>query len=348
MRSRPAIALALLSLTIGTACFEDVGGSDTGNDNSNTTTGDGDGDGDPTGDGDGDPTGDGDDDPTSGEDCQDSEICVDDAIPGWEGPLALWVGDADDIPPACQGNMPIKVAEAYTDLQTNETAETCACACSDLQGATCGATTLIQSSTMACINLVNSWPINPGQCLNLGNVQASTRYSASAPDLVSGSCTPSVVAGIPSAEFGKHIVACGVDAPQSCGTDGVCMTPPEAPFDAQICIATEGEVQCPSGPYTNRTVYHTGFDDARACGNCSCELAPGTKCSGEVHLLSNGCGLQGLLLGTVPLSGCTASIANVQFASFVPDAMQTGSCDAVGGGVEGKVQELGAWTFCCQ
>jgi hypothetical protein len=354
MRLHHGIALAGFSLTLTTGCFEDVPKADSGTDASETV---GDGDGDPTGDGDGDgdgdPTGDGDGDgdgdPTGTEECEASEVCVEDAIPGWEGPLAIYQGTDGDTPPACQGNTPVKIAEVFAGLQTNETDETCGCACSPLQGATCGAATLIQSSTIGCVNLLDSWQVGPDQCLDLGGVQSSVRYSAVAPDLVGGSCTPELLEPIPSANFDTQILACALDAAApACGDGGVCMVPPEAPFEASICIATEGDVQCPSGAYAERFVYHTGFEDSRECGQCSCELAPGTKCSGDVRLLGNSCGVQGLLLGTVALGGCSNSIANVEFADFAPDPVQEGTCSPSAAQIEGGVEALGAWTFCCQ
>jgi hypothetical protein len=334
-----------------TACFEDTAPITTDSGNNETETGDedpttGDGDGDPTtGDGDGDPaTGDGD-----GDQCSATQICVEDPVPGWQGPLKLYQGPIAATPPACEGGTPIKIVDLLDDLQTNQAADTCTCACGPLQGATCGSSGFYRSDQANCLGVFQGWNLAPNNCQSLGVAQPSTRFRGNAPMIVGGTCTPQLVQDIVEAEYDTRMVACGVaDSAPSCdGGSGVCMDTPQAPFGGQICIAAEGNVQCPAGSsYIDRYVHHTGLQDNRACSSCACDLVEGSKCSGVVRLFSaNACAS---LQATLNLDQCSALIANISHARFEPSANQQGSCDASGGGIQGQIEETGAWTLCCQ
>ncbi|PRQ02860.1 hypothetical protein ENSA5_20370 [Enhygromyxa salina] len=341
------------ALIFSTACFEDVKDDVGGADGSGTTSGDGDsGDGD-SGDGDGDP-GDGDGDGDTANDdsdmCEPGDICVDDAIAGWDGPLVIFSGPVDVTPPACQGGVPVKVAELFTELEMGQSPQTCACECGGVNSATCGAVTLRQSKQQACFTTADTWMVGPDDCADLGGAQGEAYYAVNEPDLLELSCDASYAQELVPAAHGVQILACSTDGgAQQCGANGVCMPPADAPFDGRVCIAAEGDVQCPGGSYSDRYVYYTGLDDGRSCGACACDKPPNATCSGDVRLMGQGCGIQGFLLGSVEVGGCSASVSNVGYADFAPASPddQVG-CIPSGGGVDGEVEELGATTFCCQ
>jgi hypothetical protein len=355
-RLAPRFDLVIVCLALTSGCFEDVDDRP-GTDDTETagdgdpTTGDGDptttGDGDPTTTGDGDPTTTGDGDPTTtGDDCSGAQICVEDAIPGWQGPVALYSGPIAATPPACQGGTPVKLPDMFDNVQTHEAADTCSCACGPLQNPTCASAGFFRSSHSSCFTVDQSWNLPPNNCHSLGSA-FSARFRANAPNIVGGTCTPQLVQDLVEAEHTTRLQACSVDdSAASCGDGQVCMDAPQAPFGAQICIATEGDVQCPAGSsYIDRYVYHTGLQDNRSCGACACDLVEGSKCAGTVQLFSNVCSS---LLATLSLDQCSASISNVSYARFQPSANQSGSCDESGGGIQGAVQQTGAWTLCCQ
>ena len=357
MKFRPGLGLAVLTLATLGGCFEDpnnVGGTDDdatseGDGDGDPSTGDGDpstGDGDPST-GDGDPSGDGDPTTTTGAaECDADDLCVADTLVGWEGPLAVYVGPADAPPPTCLGDTPVKVAELFGNFQVPEAPDTCQCQCGDLTGATCGSAVLEQQSSCAFgATAITSWNLAPGQCQAFGGLQASARYEALAPDLVAGSCPASVAADIVEAGFVDRVVACSVADDVGTCDGGVCLAPPEAPFDGRVCIATQGDVQCPSGPYSQRSVYHMGADDQRSCADCSCTVPDNTKCGGGVQITGNANCLT--LLGTVAVGSCSAAIGSAAGARYSANTDGI-ECEASVGAIEGEAAPTGAWTFCCQ
>jgi hypothetical protein len=114
------------------------------------------------------------------------------------------------------------------------------------------------------------------------------------------------------------------------------------------CIYRQGEHACPAGSYSEQSVYYEAFDDQRACSACSCAAPTGT-CQGYVQFTTgapnpNGCG--GLTnRGRVDFNACgtinAPAIAN-------PTATPQGSCNPMGGSLEGDVVTEGAVTLCCR
>lgn len=307
---------------------------------------------DPTGEGDGD----GDDEPvpttTTANDgsamCEPGDVCVDDAIAGWDGPVAVYVGPADAPPPNCDGGVPMKVAEVYTDLQTNMSGDTCSCECGPVTDFACGAARLESSAQPNCAVTNGSWDLPAGECTDLGAALGSLSYRLDPAPLISATCQPSTSGPIEAAEHRDLVVACTMDAPQDC-EGGVCMPPTdEAPWDGRVCIVAEGDVQCPTGSYGVRNVYYTGLTDERSCGACECDTPANATCEGKVNLLSNACGIQGLKLGEVATGDCDGPFgAGVEYGALDLDPY-TGGCAPSGGGVNGEINETGAITFCCQ
>jgi hypothetical protein len=276
--------------------------------------------------------------------CEADAACMPEPLDGWQGPLHLYVGAIDALPPSCSGATPTTVAELFFDVDEHLSSETCACACGPLAGASCSDIILRRNDTLGCVAVSDTWSLAPSVCNNLGP-QPTYHFSAPSSVVVGGACTASLVEPLSSASYTSRVVACGPPEPASACDDGVCLPASTPPFDGRVCIAAKGEVQCPAGPYTERSTYHEGLVDDRICASCSCAPPTDLPCTGKVQLSAEGCA--GLLHGVIDVPGCSNNaIGSVEAARFAPDPI-VGECEPSPAEIVGEVSPTSAWTFCC-
>jgi hypothetical protein len=128
-----------------------------------------------------------------------------------------------------------------------------------------------------------------------------------------------------------------------CSPGNVCA--PQAPFSGPFCIVKQGDVPCPSGPYTDRRVYFTAVDDTRKCSDCSC----GSDCSYSWKIFDDAdtsCAQTPLATKT-SAGECvtvTPSSGKIRVGAAISG---TGTCTPGGGQPTGTTSASGPVTACC-
>ncbi len=273
--------------------------------------------------------------------CVGANACVEDAPPGWDGPGAIYVGDSDAPPPAC-GVYPDSATTTFEDLAAPDAA--CDCACGDPTGEGCSGGTLRQYSGFNCVTLAqNSWDIGQS-CVNLDSGSGS-RWRLSGVEYEAEPCAPQPSMELPEVGFDTAVLTCegAVDA-GGC-EQGVCLPTAADPFEPGLCVWTEGDVACPGGTYSERTVRYTDFQDDRGCDACACAAPEGECSTAQVSLISSSCG--NLPFTTIVQGSCTAAGSSVGAVDLLTGG-PSGSCAPVGGETAtGEVTPTSAVTYCC-
>jgi len=220
------------------------------------------------------------------------EPCVPHAPSGWQGPMALWEGQASgtNMPPSC----PAGYAEPV-DLHRELIAPPgpCTCSCS-AQGQVCEATLRIYED-MACStnNVCATVSTSTGSCTGVSGCtgsQGSARLDA--PTISGGTCSWKVAqTPPPSWKFNDRL--CKPTSVGSCDDDrDVCAPSPPIPYASQLCVVKavlEGQPipQCPSAYPSFYQTLHEAYTDARGCSDCTCGNVSGGSCTGTA-LISSG------------------------------------------------------------
>lgn len=266
-------------------------------------------------------------------------ICV--VVPdGWLGPLQL---ETDEFDPTCGEDYPITNLVGFVgEILEAEEAE-CTCSCGEAAGATCeGDLTLTGHDAAACGGdaCVGEETLEAGACVPVsqGACALSKDIVAPAPDLAAASCAPEATTVVAPAKWTERARICGIDPPAKCG-DGVCVA------DDTVCVAQEGDVECPEG-FEEKTLVYGGADDTRGCSECTCGAVTGTTCEGT--MTSHGSSACNTALATADVPGCvswlpTAGTTHVQFELEAAG----GSCEAAGGEPTGTAVPSGVRTVCC-
>lgn len=201
--------------------------------------------------------------------CQALVTCTEAAPPGWVGPVEVYRGAA---PPTCAGPFPAQAISGGDSAQGGAaTCSTCSCGTASTPFAACS------SSPDLKVYLVGGSPAldcNAGaEVLWSGSCFQPNRHFRLRSE-IPGSCTPSPqTPSVPPAEWTTKVVACQPPplAAGTCAGGNVCSPRPEPTFGQKLCIATtSGDVPCPAGPYSDRSVVFTAFNDTRSCSACAC------------------------------------------------------------------------------
>ena len=278
--------------------------------------------------------------------CPGGHTCVPEPPKGWTGPVVVSV-DALGLEPACEGDFPEASLAAFADLVAPDA--TCECACEDPFDLSCGFPTLryYTSGTTCAGAASNSWVINSA-CESISGA-GGEYWEIDAPAVTGGECDPVVVeASVSPPEWTTAITSCTntFDA-AGCDVGSLCMRMPSAPFQPLACIWMQGDVACPEGDYTERSVYYTDFSDTRGCGTCGCGDAEGT-CEGNVRTFQDQTCTSPVNTFTadgVCRQGGALGVGSAEWEWADDDVIA--SCDPVGGAPEGLAAPTGPYTFCC-
>ncbi|MBK8943081.1 MAG: hypothetical protein IPM79_37140 [Polyangiaceae bacterium] len=168
-----------------------------------------------------------------------------------------------------------------------------------------------------------------------------------------GTCTPA--GGLPSGgdpTWGEGVKACRSTANlQGCDGGLTCVAKPPTPYEPRVCIGKVGEQSCPAGSFTLHSEAFTGFDDSRACSDCTCGASSGGTCKITLDLFfSAGCSA-GTDIESVESNSCVDLVGNPTVAGregSITTPPSGGSCPVTGGGVpSGEVTPSSPTTFCC-
>lgn len=319
----------------------DITGPDTSAAASDTTAGDSDGSGGSTG-----PT-----DTTGG-----VNTCVSCSAPapeGWFGPTVHARLDPGDILPECPdevGDPGPSLVDGFVDPGP----AVCECSCEVMQGQNCS------------MSLVHSAESDCGQQCFEGYYMPYCYYNYSGFVAVTDACTNVEIEGfahfqinpgggggscqkqddelIPPFSWTSAIRTCRLPADAMSCDDGVCLPEVPAGFEAKWCIYKEGDVECPAGSFTHKSVFYTGVDDTRGCSNCSCGAAAG-DCSEATLMVFDEPDCAGEPSATI--TGAEACVPATG-ASVAADLGSEGGCPVTNMAMpEGNIVPSGAFTFCC-
>ena len=280
-------------------------------------------------------------------DCADSDcgggfVCVPDAPPTWNGPVALYDGDPAAKPAGCPSEHPLQSYQGFRDLApTPAVCSACSCAaptvtCTPMQ---------LDLDTAACAQqkgFVFQPP--PGQCGSVSPPAGVSAYKATAPTGVAGGCAPAGgTPTLPPPNWGGASLACGGGGlGGGCGNKAACVAVSAPPFGAKLCVYRTGDLSCPNGFGDKHTFVNTVID-TRGCSPCTCG-GGSAACSATTKVFSDGaCATE---IASVPNdASCVAAAAA---GSIKIEITASGSCPASGGSPNGSLQASPPpTTVCC-
>lgn len=252
--------------------------------------------------------------------------CVSHGPDGWLGPYYVLSGDA------CPGGYPEQDV-AYEGLQAP--AGDCACSCDT----TPGSCSLSVDLAAGC-GFLGAVDENVGNddCRGLPalgfDIHARASWVGSP-----ASCTPNPVETIQAPSWSTTTRLCMAPAiAGDCGTQRCTAVAPQA---ATLCIAKDGEHDCPSEAYGQRRVLHHDVSDQRTCSVCSCSGPE--ACSGQASAYDTGdCS------GTpqaIAFDGCSDLSVSGSYSIF--GQIDTGSCTPSEVQPVGEAVPSDPITICC-
>lgn len=279
--------------------------------------------------------------------CSDGTFCAPPAPEGWTGPVLLAEGSGLALP-ECPGRAVVPVA--YSGAITAPDAVCNACSCGMPTGGSCAPVFVEFFDTCASstvINVENLSVLNQCEYTNVNGLtdgDAGIHAQASVAD--PGSCSPSGggVVELPAPSFGNGARVCAADGSETCDT-GTCVAAPAGFLDT-VCVAHEGEVDCPPGVYQVAHVIYTDYEDQRGCAGCSCDAPTGVVCGATVRAHQSGnCGNESSTVGS---GSCVNVSSDVRSVTLTFNSITSfGSCAEGGGGTNGSVEPASLWTVCC-
>lgn len=302
--------------------------------------------------------------------------CVTAAPARWNGPAVRRL--VDSLEDGCGGDFPSLALEGFTEFAGP--AAMCTCECGAPAGGACDASIDIQIYDAECTATAGSFCTsteNLNDCdtltntLSAGNPTLSdtdddfdfgARFIAEAPSVATApSCSAASTENIRASSVSGFEVLCEPSEflPGTCEDRSLCVAEPAAPFEDNFCIWTEGDVECPGGPYTEREVLYDELVDTRACTDCSCGAAQGVGCTGSftvVAAYSQGAGIaidppetfaaDATCTNRVTPNGSTIAGATYTL-DYDAESPTSSGCEASGGDSTGSADPTGARTVCC-
>jgi hypothetical protein len=137
----------------------------------------------------------------------------------------------------------------------------------------------------------------------------------------------------------------------TCDDLGVCSPAATPPDGFHVCIAREGDVDCPLiSPYSERHTFYKGVDDTRSCTACTCGAPAGGSCSALISLYTDAaCSVLGAATMANTLSPCLDVLPGSAMGSKAmgPSTYTPGTCAAIGGEPVGDAVARDPVTVCC-
>jgi hypothetical protein len=216
--------------------------------------------------------------------------CAAVAPTGWQGPFALYEGNAANAP-SC-GAVTQELA-ANANLASPPPAQCASCTCQNATGASCGTIQIEpQDNTCGGTGFKEQIAINTcvyrgyGTLVSGGYAAGGVRFSL--PPVTGGSCAPTVAKPTPTkpaVSWAITAVGCTTLVPTTpgCPAGQVCSAIPAPPFFSKLCVAQDGDVSaCPGAPYSQRHLYYKGLSDTRDCAACNCGGPNPAQCAATV------------------------------------------------------------------
>jgi hypothetical protein len=270
-------------------------------------------------------------------DCGLGEVCLPIADGEWMGPLVAHFVPPNTPPSDCPLGWAMGPT-GFLDLQTPPFE--CECACLQLPDVTCAFDFAFNAGDQCDGITQASVSGGIGDCVAYadGGVRSVLVSDVSSEADCGGA---SWSAPSPST-WTERIDACVPPPGETCSL-GACVPRPPMTFEGPVCIARDGEHDCPEGPFDTRHVVYAGYDDTRTC-DCEC-TANDVSCGGLV--VASGAESCADDIGSNGVGGCVTAGSDIHSAS-VSTAVGSAECVALGEATpEGAVTRNGPRTFCC-
>lgn len=266
---------------------------------------------------------------------------------GWTGPVAAYVGSS---PPSCGGVFTELVFSGKTNLSADDaTCSACTCPPSGSCGnadvsfvanaagdpcvaSACEQNVLTVPSSGACTAAVS--------CTTSAAVEAVFDATLGAGN---AACAPSQQSPtIPPAAWDDVVVCAQPALGAGCGANEGCVAVPPPPLSPKLCLVHADVMDCPAGPYSQKTVAYGSTADDRGCTACSCGSP---TCSGTLTVYDNiGCNTN---FDTValPLAACTNM--GQKYSDFSASLAVSHACVPSMATPTGSFSGSAATTICC-
>jgi hypothetical protein len=219
-----------------------------------------------------------------------SAVCMPAVPSGWTGPLEVYAGQGP-LPTCTAGYQPEE--DGFDQLSAPDAA--CGCTCSPAK-VLCSAPTITFNTAPGCVTATcASELLAPAACTTINesnHCAAATAFYMSAEQAAVSSavCAAQSSKSVPPIAWGVQARACvPTVAPTQldCPSGSVCAPLPNPGFPATACIAMQGDVACPAGPYSVKRRFFGEAIDTRDCANCTCGAPPGASCTASLDVYSS-------------------------------------------------------------
>lgn len=268
------------------------------------------------------------------------EVCERHLPADWSGPTLVSVSEAGPL--SCDESSASPNAELTLVDDIDGEPATCSCTCGDPVGIDCNNSpiTVTTFTNDTCTNQHRTGSGVLGQCIDLCCGGLWGYYDPAVADVSNASCPPEAVVDIAEVSWGRDLIGCGPVPRRACG-DEDCFEP----SDATLCIYRQGDHTCPAGPFSDKTLWHAGFDDSRACEPCAC--SPVTAQCNEVveGYAVPDCNnvLEDFMMPAPVCDRAPGDWDGAEILSVNP----TGTCTPSGGVATGEVTPTTPTTVCC-
>ena len=276
--------------------------------------------------------------------CDAGAQCMARPADGWLGPVARFRGPMGIEPPECAADYPqagLTLRQGFIDAQPAQ----CECSCDITVSSVCSVVMYPDLTSTSC-NDFSVAIMNGAECTTYDIPSGSVYGSMS--QVGSPQCVSTEDTQVPGLEWQADVYSCTQEEIQGpCDEDGsICV--PAAPdgFEPGLCIFTQGEAECPDGPFSERTVLFSSVDDRRRCSECECGAPPFVSCDG-VFDMYDGTDCSGTLLATGANNVCSGAVENV--GSIHVNLPGDPQCGVDGPPEpEGTAEPVGLFTYCCE
>lgn len=256
---------------------------------------------------------------------------------------------APTAPPLCPGGLQ---AEGFF-AGPGDPSTCAACSCS-WPGAACSAPTIecFQSNILCASGADYTTTAMNANCIplpnfNPGGMSESCRIATPAVVSNPGMCMTSGGAETEAPMWKEEIFVCSLGATAGgCESGQMCAPKPQGDFTGLLCIATEGEVPCPSGWMTEQRIVYKGGNDNRACSSCAC--TSGVSCVGGSYTVydNDDCTGTFVLVANANCVDATDQLGPSGSLKATLPTLMNGGC--AGGDPTGAVEGTLPTTICCQ
>ena len=276
--------------------------------------------------------------------CGADSRCMQAPAEGWLGPIATFRGAQGEPPPPCGEGYPDDGLALYEGFVTPDPAQ-CDCSCELNLASVCQVTMYPDTTSTICQDF-SVFIMNGAECTEYA-IPSGSLY-ASMYQLSTPTCIATEPTELPALAWEADVHACtGAERGAACDdAGGVCV--PQAPggYAEQLCIYAQGDNECPSGPFSERSLLFSSVQDDRGCTECECGNAPSINCDG-VFDMYDGNDCTGTLVATGPNNACSGPVSGV--GSIHVNLPGESACPvAVPSEPEGTAEPMGLFTYCCE